>query len=149
MFDMAEVQSKLIKLLELYSENLLRVSDQARLETEDFIPDASPYFDGMKDILLFFCSEDCMDTFGENNTAAINKVLDHPRVSRSDDFVIFLHAVVRADLANESEVEGESQGARQVRVKKERYGNLTNINRFSLTHIEWLADALPSMADLL
>jgi len=89
-----------------------------------------------------------MDTFGENNTDDINKVLCNPMVSNSDDFVIFLHLVVKADLENESEVEGEDAAARQLRVKRAKYGKMTNINKFSLTHIEWLAEAMPKMAEM-
>ena len=87
-----------------------------------------------------------MDTFAENNTKLIQEVLQNPRISNSDDFIIFLHAVVRADLANESEVDGESDGARRRRVQKTRYGKMTNINKFSMTHVEWLEDAMPKLA---
>jgi hypothetical protein len=53
--------------------------------------------------------------------------------------------VVEADLANESEVEGETAEERLKRIKKERYGNLTKINKFSISHIEWLEDQMPEL----
>ena len=150
MFDMAEIQSKLLKLTQVYAANLKRRADpEGQALTEDFVPDAAPYFEGIKPILLFFCSVDCMDTFAENNSKLIEEVLKNPTVSNSEDFIIFLHAVVRADLANESEVEGESDGARRRRVQKARYGTVTNINKFSMTHIEWLSDAMPQLAGMI
>lgn len=82
-----------------------------------------------------------MNTFGENNTALIKKTLSDPMTSNSEDFIIFLHKVVQADLANESEVEGETAKQRQMRVRKEKgYDKLTKINKFSISHLEWLEE---------
>ena len=144
---MAEVQSKLTKLLEVYAENQIQMTSSDALA--DYKADATPYFSGIKEILLFFCTEDCLDTFGENQTQAVRKVLSHPRASVADDFIMFLKAVVKADLDNESEVEGETRSARHLRIKKEKYGNLQSSNKFSLTHLEWLAETMPQLSQLL
>ena len=81
-----------------------------------------------------------MNSLGENNTALIKQILSDPTVSNSSDFIIFLHNVVEADLAIEDEVEGETAKQRAMRIKKEKYGGITNINKFSISYIEWLED---------
>jgi hypothetical protein len=143
-FDMAEVQSKLTRLLEEYAANL----KQGAQASDEYQKDLTPYFSNTRSIFQFFTNEACLDSFAENNYQVIQRVLQSPDVSNAHDFVIFLHLAVKADLANESEVEGEDAFARQKRIKQSRYGKLTNINRFSMSHIEWLDDAMPNMAGL-
>ena len=109
-FDQAEIQSKLTKLLEVYSQNQARMQAQEDMDVddEDYKPDLSPYYWAIKELLLFFCTPDCMDTFAENNTEPIKTVLTRAKATGADDFILFLNAVVKADLDNESEVEGET-----------------------------------------
>lgn len=71
-----------------------------------------------------------------------------PTVSNSSDFILFLHNVIKADLENEDSVKGEGDQARKQRIKKEKYGGIVNINRFSISHIEWLADQMPSLIEI-
>ena len=151
MFDSSEISSKLLKMVQIYSENLnykLKNYQGDDMNFEEHQRDASVYFEGIKSILTFYASEDCMDSFGENNTSLIQNVLQNPNISNSCDLIIFLHLVVKADLANESEVEGEDARTRQLRIKKSRYGKLTNINKFSISHIEWLEEAMPQVSGL-
>lgn len=65
--------------------------------------------------------------------------------SNNEDFIIFLHKVVQADIDNESEVEGETAQQRKMRVRQERYGGLNKINKFSLSHIEWIEEQMPEL----
>ena len=78
MFDNAEVQSKLVKLLELYDQHLSgRLTDakQPKNEEGEFKIDVSTYFSGIKPILNFFATEACMDAFAENNYKVIQRIL--------------------------------------------------------------------------
>ena len=111
LFDSGTILSLLQKLLDVYSANLERNAKRAAgsLEPEeDEKKDMAAYFDDSKVILEFFADEACMNSFGENNTQLIKKTLSDPMTSNSEDFIIFLHKVVQADLDNESEVEGET-----------------------------------------
>jgi hypothetical protein len=72
MFDMGNIQSRLVELLRIYVKNLEKSlpsneKQQDEDEEEYYTPDAEPYYEGIKVILNFFCNEACMDTFGENN----------------------------------------------------------------------------------
>ena len=74
MFDSSEISSKLLKMVQIYSENLnykLKNYQGDDMNFEEHQRDASVYFEGIKSILTFYASEDCMDSFGENNTSLI------------------------------------------------------------------------------
>tara|TARA_B110000285_G_C14913298_1_gene508989 strand:+ start:606 stop:830 length:225 start_codon:yes stop_codon:yes gene_type:complete len=71
-----------------------------------------------------------------------------PAVSNSSDFCRFLNDVIKADMENEDSVKGEGDQTRKHRIKKEKYGGIVNINRFSISHIEWLADQMPELIDI-
>ena len=110
LFDNGTILSLLKKLLDVYWENLDQNAKRRAdtLDEKDAKPDTAPYFDKCKLILEFFADDDCMNSFGENNTSLIRKTLSDPTTSNSEDFIIFLSDVVKADLADESEVEGET-----------------------------------------
>ena len=148
LFDTGTVLSLLKKLLDVYWANLEQDTKRAggELEEGESRPDTVAYFVNCKPILEFFADDGCMNALGENNTELIRKILSDPKVSNSEDFVIFLSDVVRADLADESEVEGETAKQRQMRIKKEKYGGVKKINKFSISHIEWLEEQMPELA---
>jgi len=148
LFDNGTMLSLLKKLLDVYWANLEQGTKRAggKLEEDDSRPDAVLYFVNCKPILEFFADDECMNALGENNTELIRKILSDPTVSNSEDFIIFLSDVVRADLADESEVEGETAKQRQMRIKKEKYGGVKKINKFSISHIEWLEEQMPELA---
>ena len=51
----------------------------------------SQYFTGIKPILSFYSSEAIMDALAENNYKIIQRILQNPEVSNSEDFILFLH----------------------------------------------------------
>ena len=121
LFDSGTTLSLLQKLLDVYSANLERNAKRAagELDSEEAQKkDTTAYFDDCKPILEFFADEACMNSFGENNTQLIKKTLSDPATSNSEDFIIFLHNVVQADLDNESEVEGETAQQCKMRIRK-------------------------------
>lgn len=148
LFDSGTTLSLLQKLLDVYSANLEQNAKRAAGKLEDDeeqLKDTAAYFENCKAILEFYADEACMNSFGENNTQLIKRTLSDPMTSNSEDFIIFLHKVVQADLDNESEVEGETAQQRKMRIRKERYGGVNKINKFSLSHIEWLEEQMPEL----
>jgi hypothetical protein len=126
LFDNGTVLSLLKKLLDVYWANLEQNTKRAegKFEEGNTTPDTTPYFVNCKPILEFFADDECMNALGENNTELIRKILSDATTSNSEDFIIFLTKVVQADLADESEVEGETAKQRQMRIKKEKYGGI-------------------------
>lgn len=147
LFDKGSILGLLRKLCEIFWENLeyRRKQEAGEVDKEEYRKDAESYLDKIKIVLEFYADDECMNSFAENNKGLVKEILSDKTVSNSSDFVIFLHNVVEADLADESEIEGETAKQRQRRVKKERYGSLTKINKFSISHIEWLEEQMPEL----
>lgn len=145
------LQARLDKLVEVYFKNHEYNAKLAAglVDDDGFRPDAEQYFSQTRQILDFFADDDAKNDLAENDKEQrIKKILSDPTLSNSSDFAIFLHSVVKADLEKEEEVEGEGEQARKQRIAKEKYGDIGNINKFSISHIEWLADEMPGLIDL-
>ena len=85
-FDNAIFMSHLQKLADIYWANLEYNAQVVRGEVDyadNYRQDSEPYFDRTKIMLEFFADQDFMNSFGENNTKMIKKILSDPIVSNS------------------------------------------------------------------
>jgi len=72
LFDSGDVLALLQKLCDIFSKNLDISYDK---DDTQYSKDMEPYFEKTKMFLEFFSDEDVMNSFGENNTNLIKKIL--------------------------------------------------------------------------